>query len=51
MPTGYQIKNQYAAPGLPQVMEYQHYYPFDMQLEAPAGPRLLDATNQPLNYP
>jgi len=34
MPTGYQIKNQYAAPGLPQVMEYQHYYPFGMQLEA-----------------
>jgi len=23
-----------AAPGLPQVMEYQHYYPFGMQLEA-----------------
>jgi RHS repeat-associated protein len=34
MPTGYQIKDQYAAPGLPQVMEYQHYYPFGMQLEA-----------------
>ena len=34
MPTGYQLKDQYAAPGLPQVMEYQHYYPFGMQLEA-----------------
>jgi len=34
MPTGYQIKDQYFAPGLPQVMEYQHYYPFGMQLEA-----------------
>jgi RHS repeat-associated protein len=34
MPTGYQIKNQCATPGLPQVMEYQHYYPFGMQLEA-----------------
>ncbi len=33
MSTGYQIKDQYA-PGLPQVMEYQHYYPFGMQLEA-----------------
>jgi len=34
MPTRYQVKDQYAAPGLPQVMEYQHYYPFGMQLEA-----------------
>jgi len=34
MPTGCQLKDQYAAPGLPQVMEYQHYYPFGMQLEA-----------------
>jgi RHS repeat-associated protein len=34
MPTGYQIKDQYFAPGLSQVMEYQHYYPFGMQLEA-----------------
>ncbi|MCK9618287.1 MAG: hypothetical protein M0R21_10695 [Lentimicrobiaceae bacterium] len=33
MSTGYQIKDQYSAPGLPQVMEYQHYYPFGMQLE------------------
>ena len=34
MPTRYQVKDQYFAPGLPQVMEYQHYYPFGMQLEA-----------------
>ncbi len=34
MPARYQVKDQYAVPGLPQVMEYQHYYPFGMQLEA-----------------
>jgi len=38
----------YAAPGVPQVAEYQHYYPFGMQMEGLCQPILFDIANNQL---
>jgi len=38
----------YAAPGVPQIAEYEHYYPFGMQMEGLCRPALFDITNNQL---
>ncbi|MFH1296404.1 MAG: RHS repeat-associated core domain-containing protein [Bacteroidota bacterium] len=37
-----------AAPGVPQVAEYEHYYPFGIQMEGLCRPALFDITNNHL---